>query len=105
MTKSQKVYNCLNCNESYCYGTPNHHKEHIGSCERFLQENIAINEFELLLKTGKVKLLKCCSVPAIKTEGCDHITCPNCSKDSCYICLEVFPTGSDVYQHIQTSHN
>ncbi|XP_020627951.1 ATP-dependent RNA helicase DEAH12, chloroplastic-like isoform X2 [Orbicella faveolata] len=40
-----------------------------------------------------------CKTPIEKNEGCNHMTCSGCKSHMCWLCLEVFPTGEQVYAH------
>jgi len=40
-----------------------------------------------------------CKTPIEKNEGCNHMTCSGCKSHLCWLCLEVFPTGEQVYAH------
>jgi hypothetical protein len=45
-----------------------------------------------------------CGVGIEKTEGCNHMTCPTCQTHMCWVCLQMFATGNDVYGHMARVH-
>ena len=40
-----------------------------------------------------------CKTPIEKNAGCNHMECSQCKAHMCWLCLQVFPTGDDVYDH------
>ena len=40
-----------------------------------------------------------CKTPIEKNQGCNHMECSQCRSHMCWLCLQMFPTGSDVYDH------
>jgi hypothetical protein len=44
-----------------------------------------------------------CNLPVVKTQGCNHITCP-CGKHWCYVCRAGYNTGNEVYTHMKSVH-
>ncbi|KAH7100958.1 hypothetical protein BKA62DRAFT_704648 [Auriculariales sp. MPI-PUGE-AT-0066] len=44
-----------------------------------------------------------CGVMVYKEFGCDHITC-QCGMHWCWVCAEMFPGGSGVYEHLNRCH-
>ena len=45
------------------------------------------------------KICPKCKTPIEKIDGCNHMTCSGCKSHMCWLCLEVFPTGDQVYDH------
>jgi len=97
----QKFVTCLSCRETYCLMDPEKpHKDHpTQSCAQYLLSVDAELLFNNMLKEGEIKQLRCCNSTAVKTEGCNHITCPLCQQHSCYLCLRVFKNADAVYAH------
>lgn len=48
------------------------------------------------------KLCPSCSSPIEKANGCNHMTCWKCKTHMCWRCLQMFPTGKEVYDHQNT---
>ncbi|KAF9038650.1 hypothetical protein BJ165DRAFT_1407775 [Panaeolus papilionaceus] len=55
---------------------------------------------------GSLGFKKCpnCKVWVDRTEGCNHMTCAKCETHFCWLCLMMFPTGGEVYEHMTTAH-
>ena len=45
------------------------------------------------------KICPICKTPIEKIDGCNHMTCSGCKSHMCWLCLKVFPTGGEVYDH------
>ena len=45
-----------------------------------------------------------CSAPIEKTGGCQHVACTQCDSHICWHCLELFPTSTDCYDHLNARH-
>ena len=45
------------------------------------------------------KICPKCKTPIEKIAGCNHMTCSECKSHMCWLCLKVFPEGSQVYDH------
>ncbi|KFM74245.1 hypothetical protein X975_00157, partial [Stegodyphus mimosarum] len=41
-----------------------------------------------------------CKMAIERTAGCDHMTCRKCQAHFCWVCVQEFPTGAEVYNHI-----
>jgi len=102
----EKAYNCQGCFESSCLLDLNNiHQAHPGfSCAQFKSTHDVDKEFKALINEGKIKMAKCCNIPLVKDQGCNHILCSQCNKHLCYKCLEVFSSSSATYQHLRTVH-
>ncbi|GFQ78243.1 ATP-dependent RNA helicase DEAH12, chloroplastic [Trichonephila clavata] len=85
---------CTRCQSFYHYGL---------SCELF--QNIEKDEDYSLkswIKEDISSRKQCpyCQVVIEKEGGCNHMECTNCKKHLCWLCLEIFPTSMDVYDHL-----
>jgi hypothetical protein len=44
-------------------------------------------------------------MPIQKTEGCNHVQCASCNSHMCWMCMQTFKTGLEVYGHMTEQHN
>ncbi|KAG9218265.1 hypothetical protein CCMSSC00406_0005946 [Pleurotus cornucopiae] len=56
------------------------------------------------MKDHDVKNCPGCRVPIERGEGCNHITCTRCQTHICWVCLDTFPRGDGIYEHMRTMH-
>ena len=98
----KEIYKCQGCLNSYCLRDSNNpHKDHPDeTCEQFRDRNDGERQFELLIQRGEVTVSKCCRVPVMKIDGCNHMMCPQCRKHFCWNCLTVFDTADETYRHM-----
>ena len=48
---------------------------------------------------------KCpCGIYIEKIEGCFHMTCSECKKHLCWLCLAIFDTSDLCYAHLSQMH-
>jgi hypothetical protein len=45
-----------------------------------------------------------CKADLEKIDGCNHITCGVCKTHMCWVCMVTFPTGGQVYDHMNKAH-
>jgi len=45
-----------------------------------------------------------CKTLMNKTDGCNHVECPGCKIDVCWVCLETFKNGRSCYDHLSDVH-
>ena len=95
-----RCHKCEACLAETC--TSCHTQYHNGlTCAMFKSEK----KVEGSLKEWMMKVpdnRKCCpkcNTPIEKNEGCNHMTCSQCKSHMCWLCLEVFPSGEQVYDH------
>jgi len=100
----EREYRCEGCFENFCTKDVNDvHGLHPNiNCAQFKSKGE--EEFQELLKNGEVKMTKCCNIPMIKEDGCNHMTCTQCKGHFCWICLEVFPGADQTYIHMKQVH-
>lgn len=103
----QKEYHCQGCFENYCtLNLDDIHQTHPDiTCTQFRSSHKVDKQYQELIAKGEIKMTKCCNIPMIKSEGCNHMTCSHCSGHFCWICLEVFPCADDTYDHLRNKHN
>jgi len=62
------------------------------------------NLFKEWMKNHDVKPCPGCKVPIERTEGCNHMTCTMCKTHICWVCMQTFPAGKGIYDHMRTVH-
>jgi len=71
---------CFDCNEEW----------HIGTCEELqewkLQNNQVDKAFVKYTKSSNTQKCPKCKVRIQKSQGCNHMTCTNCSYQFCWLC-------------------
>lgn len=74
---------------------------HESKCEK----NMRVEEERLADWARKHNVKRCpkCNIYIEKNKGCMHMEC-RCGAHICWICMELFNTGKDVYTHIRTQH-
>ncbi|XP_054715382.1 uncharacterized protein LOC129224860 [Uloborus diversus] len=98
---AENIFNCPCCGNSIC--TNCEALFHFGmSCS--LYQGCKIDDDYSLKAWMKEdpnnrKICPSCSAPIEKNEGCNHMTCWKCKTHMCWLCLAVFPTGDEVYNH------
>ena len=45
-----------------------------------------------------------CGTSVERAEGCYHILCTGCKQHFCFTCLQSFPDGPSVYEHMRVAH-
>ncbi|GIY51042.1 ATP-dependent RNA helicase DEAH12, chloroplastic [Caerostris darwini] len=84
---------CLRCKSLYHYGM---------SCEIFQNsEKDEDYSIKVWMQEDKALRKQCpyCQAVIEKESGCNHMECFNCRKHLCWLCLEIFPTSQEVYDH------
>jgi Zinc finger, C3HC4 type (RING finger)./RNA recognition motif. len=80
---------CPKCNKEYHDSTP---------CEG--EDEI----FQQWAAEHGVKNCPGCKSPIQRVEGCNHIVCIRCRTHICWFCLQTFPKGDNIYNHMETVH-
>ena len=98
------------CNKHWCYACLDLFEvwnySHFNVCtkkpkaQRYIKKTAEIDEFSKLIQNGSIRILQCCKIPIERTEGCNHMTCVQCKRHSCYQCLDVFD-DYEKYDHHQ----
>ena len=60
--------------------------------------------FQEWLQTHDVKKCPGCNAPIERAAGCHHVTCTRCHTHTCWVCLETFPKGQGIYDHMREFH-
>ncbi|KAJ3999904.1 hypothetical protein F5050DRAFT_1734758 [Lentinula boryana] len=60
--------------------------------------------FNEWIKTHNVKNCPSCKVPIERAEGCNHVTCIRCRTHICWVCMQTFPGGDGIYNHMRAEH-
>ena len=93
-------FTCCSCLAEIC--TSCQMQWHSGlTCAMFKSEKLVEGRLEEWMKQNPSNRKNCprCKTPIEKNEGCNHMTCSGCKSHMCWLCLEVFPTGEQVYAH------
>ncbi|KAJ3968151.1 hypothetical protein EV361DRAFT_437526 [Lentinula raphanica] len=60
--------------------------------------------FNEWVKAHNVKNCPSCKVPIERAEGCNHVTCIRCRTHICWVCMQTFPRGDGIYNHMRVEH-
>ena len=60
--------------------------------------------FKEWMRTHGVKQCPGCHAPIERSEGCNHMTCTRCHTHTCWVCLDTFPQGEGIYDHMREFH-
>ncbi|XP_035206777.1 ATP-dependent RNA helicase DEAH12, chloroplastic-like isoform X2 [Stegodyphus dumicola] len=85
---------CTHCQTIYHYGI---------SCDMFQNsEKDEDYSLKVWIKENESARKHCpkCNMVIEKESGCNHMECVNCNSHMCWLCLKIFPTGPDVYDHL-----
>jgi hypothetical protein len=69
------------------------------------EEKKSHNFLDKLLTQGAAKGCPFCGEVIEKNGGCNHMECQQCKAHFCWLCMELFATGSDVYEHFYDKNN
>lgn len=86
---------CTACNVSHDGLTCAEHRDHLSGGYKALQA---------AKKKLGIKDCPNCSTMIEKTFGCNHMTCSACGTHICWVCLQTFPDGKQVYDHMRHKH-
>ncbi|KAG5641386.1 hypothetical protein DXG03_005353 [Asterophora parasitica] len=94
------VLQCPSCLLRIC---PNCHVEaHDGfACPDPEADN---NLFKEWARNHDVKPCPGCKVLIERAEGCNHMMCTQCRTHICWVCLQTFPKGDGIYDHMRATH-
>lgn len=98
-----KIYTCSTCLTSICTkcGAVNHEGL---TCDQYRNAALGDDAFkEWKKKNGANDCPKCRSTIQ-KSEGCNHIQCKACGAHICWVCLKVFDTDPETYDHMRAAH-
>ena len=102
-TTSGKAYTCPKCLEVTCTLCNDQHG--VMTCADYKDlKSGGLEAFERFKKSMKIKDCPKCKTPIEKIDGCNHMTCGGCTAHLCWICLEIFPTGTLCYDHLSKEH-
>ncbi|KAI0251905.1 hypothetical protein BJV78DRAFT_1207615 [Lactifluus subvellereus] len=60
--------------------------------------------FHEWMRAHGVKKCPGCHAPIERSEGCNHMTCTRCHTHTCWVCLDTFPEGEGIYDHMREYH-
>jgi IBR (half RING finger) domain-containing protein len=84
---------CSSCHVEYHEGVDCADREDGG--DRLFQEWMRVHD---------VKKCPGCHAPIEHAAGCNHMTCSRCHTHTCWVCLETFPEGQGIYDHMREYH-
>ena len=106
VTTDGKPFTCSHCRVKLC--TSCHVQYHDGlTCAMYQSGYIPVDrEVREWMNRDREsrKLCPCCRSPIEKTGGCNNMTCKNCKKHICWVCLEFFDTDQECYGHLHNKH-
>jgi IBR domain, a half RING-finger domain/RNA recognition motif. (a.k.a. RRM, RBD, or RNP domain)/Zinc finger, C3HC4 type (RING finger) len=60
--------------------------------------------FKEWMRSHDVKKCPGCTAPIERAAGCNHMTCTRCRTHTCWVCLQTFPEGQGIYDHMREFH-
>ncbi|KAI0305126.1 hypothetical protein B0F90DRAFT_1159513 [Multifurca ochricompacta] len=95
------VLSCPSCLARIC---PSCHVEYHEGVTCADREDGGDRLFQEWMRTHDVKKCPGCNAPIERAEGCNHMTCSRCHTHTCWVCLETFPKGNGIYDHMREFH-
>jgi hypothetical protein len=95
------VLSCPSCFARIC---PSCHVEYHEGVTCADREDGGDRLFQEWLQTHDVKMCPGCAAPIERAEGCNHMTCTRCHTHTCWVCLQTFPQGQGIYNHMREFH-
>ena len=107
-TKDGGTWTCTECGHQICSSCgQDPHPGDMTCAEYRITKQKADDVWEWARKSGSN--VKQCPTPDCgvieKFEGCNHVTCPQCKKHICWVCLASFDSSGDCYGHLSDAHN
>ena len=100
-TDTGKPFFCSHCGVATC--TKCHKQYHSGiSCEMYKAGEDGDDLLKKWMQKNSRNRKYCpkCHAPIEKIGGCNHVTCVQCKVNICWLCLEVFRSVDDCYEHM-----
>lgn len=95
-----RSHKCGACSADIC--TSCHTQSHRGlTCAMFKSGRNVEEDFKEWMRKDPSNRKNCpqCNAPIEKNQGCNHMECSQCKAHMCWLCLGVFRTGHEVYDH------
>jgi LSD1 subclass zinc finger protein len=95
------IFDCDRCLSSVytaCHGNP--HED-----QTCAEAKAGAEAFQRWREENDVRDCPSCRMPIQKTEGCNHVQCASCNSHMCWMCMQTFKTGLEVYGHMTEQHN
>ncbi|KAF2449965.1 hypothetical protein P171DRAFT_405593 [Karstenula rhodostoma CBS 690.94] len=96
-------HTCANCLELICTSCHALHGRYACAEYKDIQSG-GYEALERLKKELNIKDCPKCTTPMEKTEGCNHMTCGGCKAHICWVCMAVFSTSAQCYDHMTEKH-
>ena len=105
VSEDGRQFQCPECEAMMC--TTCHIQYHDGqTCAMYRRAKTGGDNVELWIKENPEGRKKCpkCQVGIEKISGCNHMTCLACNAHICWVCLAVFRSGGECYDHLRSAH-
>ena len=101
---SDGVLTCPTCFEDICMqcNVPYHEGETCTAFQERIEEGHAV--FAKWKAENNAKDCPRCGIIIQKAGGCNLVQCGRCTANICWVCLEVFTMGDEVYDHMLSAH-
>lgn len=95
---------CDTCLQRICASC--HTLAHEGlSCDEYAEGHTVDGKAFLAYKqANNIKSCPKCRADIFKDGGCNHVTCAGCKTHICWVCMEAFQEGNEVYDHMNQRH-
>ncbi|KAH7370205.1 hypothetical protein BKA65DRAFT_12760 [Rhexocercosporidium sp. MPI-PUGE-AT-0058] len=93
---------CTGCLKTYDTSCGRYHPGQ--TCKEHIDEVDGTDAFAQYCADVGMKNCPGCRVPAIKTDGCNHILCTRCHIHYCWVCLMALPSQGQTYDHLTVVH-
>lgn len=104
MTSESPLFKCPTCLVAICIACNVSH-DGLTCAEHLYYLSGDYKALQAAKKKLGIKDCPSCGTLIEKTFGCNHITCSACETHICWVCLQTFPKGGQVYDHMRHKHS